>query len=227
MYGDVVRISPWQVAVADPEGFAAIHRIGSGFTKSKWYEEFVEGNDRDHSIGIGLFAMADPKAHAARRKLFARPFSQVSLRQDHESVIRDRVEQAVARIRDEALCDTADVLKWWTLMASDIIGHLSFGEPFGLLELGKVRLKLSTCGTELRTDLPPEKSLCRDPGDCRSSNDNSARIPSALPHLALYSDQIGTALRSISEHAQPLGHASCCEATSAQPRKDTILQYEC
>lgn len=32
----------------------------------------------------------------------------------------------------------ADVFKWWTFMATDIIGELSFGESFRMLEHGKV-----------------------------------------------------------------------------------------
>jgi hypothetical protein len=33
----------------------------------------------------------------------------------------------------------ANVLKWWTLMATDVITQLSFGESFEMLEQGKVR----------------------------------------------------------------------------------------
>jgi hypothetical protein len=32
----------------------------------------------------------------------------------------------------------ADVFKWWLFMATDIIGELSFGESFRMLEAGKV-----------------------------------------------------------------------------------------
>lgn len=31
-----------------------------------------------------------------------------------------------------------DVFKWWLFMATDIIGELSFGESFRMLEAGKV-----------------------------------------------------------------------------------------
>lgn len=34
----------------------------------------------------------------------------------------------------------ADVFKWWFFMATDIIGELSFGESFRILEMGKVCL---------------------------------------------------------------------------------------
>jgi len=36
----------------------------------------------------------------------------------------------------------ADVFKWWMFMAADVIGELSFGESFKMLESGKVGLFL-------------------------------------------------------------------------------------
>ncbi len=45
----------------------------------------------------------------------------------------------------------ADVFKWWTFMATDVIGELSFGESFRMLEHGKVSL-LSRLQEDGRTD---------------------------------------------------------------------------
>ena len=33
-----------------------------------------------------------------------------------------------------------DVFKWWLLLASDVSAHLAFGESFGMLKTGQVRL---------------------------------------------------------------------------------------
>lgn len=124
-----MRISPREIAVADPESFAAIHRIGSGFNKSPWYD----------SIPDGIFAMRDPKVHSQRRKLFARAFSATELRANWEGVVRQKVELAVQKIQREAADHgEVDVMKWWTLMTTDVIGHLSFGESFEMLEVGRV-----------------------------------------------------------------------------------------
>ncbi|KAJ0315139.1 hypothetical protein Brms1b_006252 [Colletotrichum noveboracense] len=155
-YGPIVRISPFQVAVADPEGFTAIHRIGSGFVKTQWYEDFSGGS----GIGIGVFAMTDTKRHAARRKLFARAFSTTNIRQNCESVVREKVVKAVDRIKAEALNGSADVLHWWLLMASDVIGQLAFGESFELLESGKQKndyietLHMAAISATLSYELP-------------------------------------------------------------------------
>ena len=40
-YGPYVRLSPTEIAVADPTAFSQIHRIGSGFVKTQWYQDLV------------------------------------------------------------------------------------------------------------------------------------------------------------------------------------------
>ncbi|KAE9578600.1 putative sterigmatocystin biosynthesis P450 monooxygenase [Colletotrichum fructicola] len=152
-YGPIVRISPTEVAVADPEGFNTIHKIGSGFLKGPWYSTVTAG------VEPGIFAMVDPKKHAARRKLFARAFTSASLRQNWERIVRQKVERAVEQIKAEALNGKADVLKWWTLMTTDVIAHLSFGESFEMLELGEKNSYIKALEsvfifTTLRKELP-------------------------------------------------------------------------
>ncbi|KZL66484.1 cytochrome P450 [Colletotrichum tofieldiae] len=152
-YGPVVRISPTEVAVADPEGFATIHKIGAGFLKGPWYSTVAPG------VEPGIFAMVDPKQHAARRKLFARAFTSASLRQNWEPVVRQKVERAVDRIKADALNGKADLLKWWTLMTTDVIAQLSFGESFEMLELGEKNeyikaLESVFIMSTVRTELP-------------------------------------------------------------------------
>lgn len=131
-YGPVVLVSPDEVAISDLDAFSQIHKIGSGFTKSDWYDKLRSGREP------GIFFMRDPHQHAARRRLFARAFSNSSLLTHWEPEIRQKTQLAVAKIKNDAQIGSADVLKWWTLMATDVIAHLSFGESFRMLELGKV-----------------------------------------------------------------------------------------
>lgn len=136
-YGPIVRIGPNEVAVASPDGFAQIHRIGSGFLKAPWYAETVGAPEP------GLFDMVDTRQHSQRRKLFARAFSNSSLRQNWEPAVREMVGLAVSRIKAEAQRGEADVLKWWTFMTTDVMGRLSFGESFNMLQVGEVGISLS------------------------------------------------------------------------------------
>jgi hypothetical protein len=54
MYGGVVRIAPYEVAVADIAGVSQIHKIGSGFLKSAFYQKLTPHRKP------GIFAMRDP-----------------------------------------------------------------------------------------------------------------------------------------------------------------------
>ncbi|KAL4877792.1 cytochrome P450 [Aspergillus karnatakaensis] len=92
----------------------------------------------------GVFAMRDIREHAARRRLLARAFGKSELRGTLEGVVRGKVRVAVQKMkfemernadgqREEGICD---VLKWWMLLATDVAGHLMFGEDFGMVELG-------------------------------------------------------------------------------------------
>ncbi|KAG9957975.1 cytochrome P450 monooxygenase, partial [Aureobasidium melanogenum] len=132
-YGPIVRIAPNEVAVNDPASFKDIHKIGSGFIKTPWYE-YLSTSGPGKSPGV--FQMTNPKDHAARRKFLAKGFSQRHLREQWENVVRERVNMAVARIKADATSGTADILKWWTYLATDVSAHLMFGESFHMLESG-------------------------------------------------------------------------------------------
>ncbi|KAI1852146.1 hypothetical protein JX265_013117 [Neoarthrinium moseri] len=131
VYGPIVRIAPHEVAIADLEAFSEIHRIGGGFLKSAWYDNAAVGNEP------GIFSMRNPKEHAQRRRMFARGFSKSGLRSNWEDIVRDTVEEAVARIKAEATHGTTDALKWWTLMAADVVSQLAFGHSFEMVRRGE------------------------------------------------------------------------------------------
>ncbi|KAL3445280.1 cytochrome P450 [Aspergillus insuetus] len=125
-YGPIVRVTPHEVAIADLDAFREIHRIGSGFQKAPWYLKFVT------TPRPGMFAMTIPEEHAARRRIFAQGFANTSILQ-YEGIIRDKAELAVSKIQRDAEAGFADIFKWFTFMATDIAGHLSFGSSFDML----------------------------------------------------------------------------------------------
>lgn len=131
-YGYYVRLSPNEVAVADPKGFQHIHRINSGFNKTAWYQDAVLFPRHT------LFTMDDPKQHAARRRLLSRAFSKSSLRQHYEATVKQIVERAVAQIAQRGRDEPVDILQWWTFMATDVSAKLNFGESFNMVDYGKV-----------------------------------------------------------------------------------------
>lgn len=109
-----------------------IHRVGSGFLKTEWYEQFTQGRE-------GVFNMRDVKKHAQRRKLFARPFSKTVLRSTWEPVVRDKVQLMISQIQNELTTGgVCDIFKWATFLATDVSAHLMFGESFEMLQRGEV-----------------------------------------------------------------------------------------
>jgi cytochrome P450 len=67
--------------------------------------------------------MTDVKEHGARRKLFSRAFTQTSLA-SWEDLLQILSTLAVSRIKRDAEGGSADILKWWTFMTSDIIAEM-------------------------------------------------------------------------------------------------------
>lgn len=138
-YGPVVRVAPDEIDIADPAAFKEIHRISGGFLKSSWYQTFRKGDTTD------VFSVINPKEHAQKRRLLAPLFSNSALMNNWYPVIIDNVTMAVDKIKREASqTGQADVFKWWTFMTADVISHLAFGKPLGMLNLEKVRKSRSS-----------------------------------------------------------------------------------
>ncbi|RAL12599.1 cytochrome P450, partial [Aspergillus homomorphus CBS 101889] len=131
-YGSVVRVSPNEVDICDSSAVKEIHKAGSGYFKSQWYLDLTPVARQS------TFSTVDPKFHAAHRRLLAAPISDSVLMTRFEPLIRSRVGQAMDRIAEEMITTGAgDVYKWLLFMATDIIGEMSFGESFRMLDSGK------------------------------------------------------------------------------------------
>jgi cytochrome P450 len=138
-YGSIVRISPNEISVSDPDTFRTIHRLGKGFLKSEWYARFTS------SPTLGIFDTIDAKKHAARRRLYSKAFSESEVRGVWEGMVRGKVEFAMLRMEEDMKGrengkgeGEVDVLRWLFYLTTDVSGHLMFGESFRTLEEGKV-----------------------------------------------------------------------------------------
>lgn len=132
MAGPVVRIGPNELDFSDVSAAREIHKVGAGYLKSNWYRKLgYQGSET-------LFSTTNPRFHAERRRLLSGPISEQNLLK-MEPIINQRIYMTIARIEEEIeKTGAADIFKWWTFMATDVIGELSFGESFRMLELGKV-----------------------------------------------------------------------------------------
>ncbi|KAL5339825.1 cytochrome P450 [Aspergillus crustosus] len=129
-YGSIVRVSPDEVDICDLEAVKEIHKTGGRFLKSAFYQALTPPGTEN------VFSTTDPAFHAAHRRLLATAISDSSLTA-FESIIAERIRLTVDKMTGELRSRGAiDIFKWWLFMATDIIGELSFGESFRMLESG-------------------------------------------------------------------------------------------
>lgn len=130
----VVRVSPNEVDFTDTSAAKEIHKIGEKYVKAGFYTHI------GHKSAKTLFSTTDPKHHTLRRRLLSAPMTEANLAK-LEPIVADRVKLCMTKISEEMKSrGVADMWKWWTFMATDVIGELSFGESFRMLEYGKVRI---------------------------------------------------------------------------------------
>lgn len=130
-YGPMVRISPHHVAVADLEAVKMIYTTKETYHKSDFYRDLT-----GQPIA-SIFSTSDVDMHRKLRRLLASAMSESSLKSlvPQISVL---VELTIQRMKEELKVRGAiDVFQWSLFMATDIIGELSFGESFHMLEQGK------------------------------------------------------------------------------------------
>lgn len=106
--------------------------------------------------------MADPKQHAQRRRLFAQNYSNTAILK-FETVVGQKIDLALAKIQRDAKAANADVMKWFTFMATDVAGRLHFGTSFGMLEKEEVS------------------------SSCRRANEYRCLFSLVSPHLPFFS----------------------------------------
>jgi cytochrome P450 len=89
-------------------------------------------NEVNNIVSVGHVGM-----HAAMRKDLSHGFSATALL-DQEDLIQHFVNLLIDQIGQHGMTAPIDMVKWYNLTTFDIIGELSFGEPFGGLQAGAI-----------------------------------------------------------------------------------------
>ncbi|KAG6230416.1 hypothetical protein E4U26_007933 [Claviceps purpurea] len=133
-YGPFVRVAPREVSISDLDSVRQIHRIGTPFRKAAWYKEVTRQPPDDQCT---VFAIQDPRKASARRKLFQRSATRAAVQQ-WEPVVAQLANLTVQKIKkDVSAKGSADVAKWWSMMAADVLTSLAFGESYRIVETGQ------------------------------------------------------------------------------------------
>ncbi|EQB55191.1 cytochrome P450 [Colletotrichum gloeosporioides Cg-14] len=106
-YGPAVRLGPSEASFQDPAAAQTIHRIKGEYLKADLYDKLITGV-------VNVFTTRNLDVHKRQRRLLSSEMA--------ESALQKHVP---------------DVYHWFLSMATDIIGELSFGDSFRMLETGE------------------------------------------------------------------------------------------
>ncbi|KAK4941899.1 hypothetical protein LTR10_018229 [Elasticomyces elasticus] len=127
-YGDIVRISPWELSYRNADAWKDIYAHRTGHTllpKEPFFYSPVSGHPN--------IVFSDHATHARIRRTVANAFSEKALRQQEDliKVHIDLLMQRLNEMADEKM--SFDIVMWYNFCTFDLIGDLSLGQAFGCL----------------------------------------------------------------------------------------------
>ncbi|KND90425.1 Tryprostatin B 6-hydroxylase [Tolypocladium ophioglossoides CBS 100239] len=127
-YGDIVRVGPSELSIADPKVVDLIHSNQSPCYKGPWYNIL-------HPIR-SLHTVRDQKEHARRRKTWDKGLGSKALR-DYEPRVAEYTAQLLQKL-DESQGEPLNMSTWFNFYSFDVMGDLAFGKGFNMLKDGLV-----------------------------------------------------------------------------------------
>ncbi|KAH7126340.1 cytochrome P450 [Dactylonectria estremocensis] len=127
-YGPVVRVAPSVVAFSHPDAAKEIR----GHRKAGMGEH---GKDPAHIGPMSKTILgADRAGHSRYRRALAHGFSAQAML-DQQPIIKQYVDMFIQKLHEQSAGGTrrVDMVQWFNYTTFDIIGDLTFGEPFGCL----------------------------------------------------------------------------------------------
>ncbi|GAB1212266.1 hypothetical protein ATERTT37_001398 [Aspergillus terreus] len=187
-YGPFVRTGSSDLSIAHPAAVHALYSAASPCTKAAYY-------DFTHP-GLALQNIRDPAAHAARRRVWARAFSDPLLR-GYEARVREYQQRLVERLAGME-GRAVDARKWVNLYSFDVMGALTFGEGFGCLERGEPHWAIELLDATMRQIVrhPEEADKLRaELAPYADASDNGELLHSQIANLDHLNGVINEALR--------------------------------
>ncbi|KAK7924797.1 Cytochrome P450 monooxygenase FUM2 [Apiospora marii] len=128
---DVVRIAPNELSFATREAFKDIYAAPSKTRKLFTKDPMLYDIGQPSNIAYEM----DPEKHAKKLKLMQPAFRTQSLR-DQEHLVHEYVDLLMDQLERVSSSATGgmDVTKAFEWLTFDIMGHLTFGEPFGAVK---------------------------------------------------------------------------------------------
>jgi len=129
IHGPIVRVGPNRLALDGSIGWTQV------FARRPASEPEYEKTPGYFPPGAEYAIIGSPhQAHRRQRKQLGHAFSDAVIH-DHEKTINSYVQLLVQRIQEHADSkEKVDIVKWLNFTTFDVIGELTYGEPFGSLQ---------------------------------------------------------------------------------------------
>jgi cytochrome P450 len=130
--GPIVRIAPNRYSLQDSDAVRTIYSAGSDFEKSDYYLPF--GPSAVHAKDI--FSEMSKSEHARKRKACSQMYAMSTLI-SYEPFVNKVNATFAAKLADFAKRkEPFDLFTWMQFYAFDVIGEITIGRSFGLIEAG-------------------------------------------------------------------------------------------
>lgn len=129
-YGDVIRVSPNEIAFSTASSVDPIHGAKAGnMAKGQFY-----GGDPNRPAN-SMLSTPDLTEHRWRRKIWERGFGTIQLKVYEKRVVH-HLDVLVSQLSKRA-GTVVDMTQWAEFFAYDVMSDLGFSEAFGMLEEGE------------------------------------------------------------------------------------------
>lgn len=137
--GPVIRITPDEVHLSDPENYETIYHVGSKYGKyARFYDAF--------SISYSSFTTASNELHRRRRAVLT-PFFARKMVLELEDVVQNKAEKLCALVSKKlAAGEPANLHQAFRAVSVDVASDYAFGQSYGLLnspDLGATFFRLT------------------------------------------------------------------------------------
>ena len=134
-YGPIVRTAPGELSYINLDALKTIYgprQPGEGFIKNPAF--FQPATNGVHSI-----LTSEGDAHSRVRRTLLPAFSEKALSDQHD-ILQHFTGQLISKLRERletSGSEPVDLFEWYIWTTFDLIGDLSFGEPFKCLEYAR------------------------------------------------------------------------------------------
>ena len=124
-YGPVVRIAPNELSYIAPAAWKDIYGFNAG--QPQLPKDLSMFPPKQESAAPSII-IANDADHSRLRRLLSHAFSVKALK-EQEPIVASYVDLLIQRLKENA-AQPQDMVSWYNWTTSDIIGDLTFGEPF-------------------------------------------------------------------------------------------------